>query len=351
MIENKKLERVLLLTAGPANIAELLVNVRKKLVKISGGDPREYTSTVFVNSGTGAIESVLGSIIHNKELLIIVNGVYGERIRSIAKTLNVPHQYLEYGHDKIPNLSEIENLLKDDENIGYIAMVHMETTLGKINPMHDVGMLAKKYNKTYIVDAMASFATESLNVKKDNIDFCIANSNKGIQGVPGLSFAIIKKTELDKIKNTKPKSLYLDLYAQYKMEEEKGQTPYTPAIQSFFALDQALDELNEEGVNNRINRYDHSSKTLIKGMEKIGIYPYLPLEFRSKTLTTFVLPKDISYDELSEKLKEERYVIYPGKGPSADHTFRIGNLGIVNRKHIENFLQTFEKIFNRIKNK
>lgn len=362
--KNKKLERILLLTAGPANISErvrkslahydichrdrefadLLCGVRKKAVNVAGGS-KDYTSVVFVNSGTGAIESVMGSAIETgKNTLIIVNGNYGERIRKIAQVLELPYRDLEYAYDKVPDLNAVESVLKNDKNMGYVAMVHMETTLGKLNPMHDVGMLCRKYGKKYIVDAMASFGAEPLNVIKDNIDYCIANSNKGLQGPPGLSLVVAKKSDLEKLKKKKPKSLYLDLYNQYRVEEEKGQTPYTPAIQTLFGLNEALDELLEEGVANRQKRYRASSDALVDGLMRAGFCPVLAQNIRSRTLTTFENPSGMPYEELHDALKKEGYEIYPGKGPNAEKTFRIGNLGIVNYNHIQKFLKTFEGV-------
>lgn len=359
-------KKLLLLTAGPANISEgvrnsllrpdishrdedfanLISGIRDKLVRASGGNSEDYTSVIFINSGTGAIESVVGSVVHDKKLLVIVNGDYGNRIRKIAQILHVPNCSLEYKINEVPDLNKVDEALRNEE-IGYVGMVHMETTIGKINPMHDVGILARRYNKTFIVDAMASFATEPLNVEDDNIDFCIANSNKGIQGVPGLSFVVARKEALERIKDKKPRSLYFDLYGQYKMEEEKGQTLYTPAIQSLFGLDKALDELFKEGIESRIMRYENSSRTLIDGMERFGIRPYLPPERRARTLTTFVLPENIEYRILYEGLKEEGYEVYPSKGLSIN-AFRIGNLGIVTPEDIKEFLIAFENVYDKI---
>ena len=48
----------------------------------------------------------------------------------------------------------------------------------------------------FFVDAMTSFGAIPLNMK--NIDFLLSNSCKSLQGVPGISFVIARKSMLDK---------------------------------------------------------------------------------------------------------------------------------------------------------
>src|SRR3989338_7677137 len=127
----KDRKKLLLLTAGPANISEsvrnsllhpdishrdedfanLVSGIRDKLIRASGGDSEDYTSVVFINSGTGAIESVIGSVVHDKKLLVIINGDYGNRIKKIAQILNVPNYSLEYKINEIPDLNDVDEVL------------------------------------------------------------------------------------------------------------------------------------------------------------------------------------------------------------------------------------------------
>lgn len=353
-----------LLNPGPANVTEsvrksliqpdlchrekeffdIMQRVRKGLVKIVGGDER-YTAIILTGSGTAAIEAVISSVYG--KLLNIINGDYGKRIKKMAEIYDIDTVSLDFGWNH-PDSEEIEETLKKDKKITHISVVHHETTNGMLNNIRAIGELAKKYNKTFIVDAMSSFAGEDLSMIEDNIDFCMSSSNKCIQGFPGLSFVIAKKSVVDELKGKKPRTLYLNLYNQYETQE-RNDTPFTPAVQAFYALDQAIKELEEEGFENRKKRYRKSAEILRKGLTKLGFKLLLPKELRCNILTTVILPKNMAYKTIHDKLKEKGYVVYAGKGTLDNNTFRIANMGILTSEDILKFLEVFEAVLDDLK--
>lgn len=358
------MKKLILLNPGPANVSEsvrksltqpdlchrekeffdIMQRVRKGLVKIAEGD-ENYTSIIFTGSGTAAIEAVVSSVYG--KLLNIISGDYGKRIKKMAEIYSIDNVSLDYGWG-YPNLEEIEETLKKDDKITHISVVHHETTNGMLNNIRAIGKLAKRYNKTFIVDAVSSFAGEDLSMVDDNIDFCISSSNKCIQGFPGLSFVIARRSRVEELKDKKPRNLYLHLYNQYEAEE-RNDTPFTPAVQTFYALDQAIKELEEEGLENRKKRYRKSAETLRKGLTKLGFKLLLSKELRCNILTTVILPKNIDYKTIHDRLKEKGYVVYAGKGILDNNTFRIANLGILTSKDILKFLKAFEAVLNDLK--
>ena len=61
--------------------------------------------------------------------------------------------------------------------------------------------ICKKYKKNLIVDAMSSFGAIPIDARKINFDALAASANKCLEGIPGVSFVIIRKTILKKFKN------------------------------------------------------------------------------------------------------------------------------------------------------
>jgi len=250
---------------------------------------------------------------------------------------------------EIPNIGGIEKLLKIDRDISCVAMVHHETTSGMLNPMREVGKIAKANNCTYIVDAMSSFAGLVFDTKKEGIDFVISSSNKCIQGMPGLSFVIAKKEELEKIKGYPRRTVYLDLYSQYESLEDKKQMQFTVPIQTTYALRQAINEFLEEGAEQRQARYFKSWGTLVKGMGRLGFKKLLEDENESRILTTFREPENANYNfkRMHDLLYERGFTIYPGK-IGADDTFRLANLGAINHKDIKKFLGAMKDVMGKM---
>lgn len=232
-------------------------------------------------------------------------------------------------------------LLEEDKGIDVVAMVHQETSTGMINPVRKVGELCKKYQRTLVVDAISSLAGEKLSVREDNIDFCISGANKAIASFPGLSFVCAKRDKLDSTKDNR-RTFYLDLYTHFYNEEILNGPPFTPAVQIFFALETALDELIAEGIDNRVNKYKSLAETVRNGLAKLGLELFLPPQYRSNTVTSVLLPQGISFESLHNKLKAKGFIIYAGKGPLSGKTFQVANMGALTTEDIYKFLEAFK---------
>jgi 2-aminoethylphosphonate-pyruvate transaminase len=135
-----------------------------------------------------------------------------------------------------------------------------------------------------------------------------------------------RRAALEGLREVPARSVYLNLYAQWKAEETDN-TPFTPAIQVFFALRQAIRETRAEGLEERCRRYREAARELREGMAEIGLQPIVPPPWRSNTLTTFPLPEGVAYDRLHDAMKRRGYVIYAGQGDLKRWAFRIANLG------------------------
>ncbi|MGK3225683.1 2-aminoethylphosphonate--pyruvate transaminase [Enterobacter soli] len=296
-----------------------------------------YTSVLLQGSGSYAVEAVLGSVIgqHGK-VLIVSNGAYGARMAEMAGLMGIAHHVYDCGEVARPDVHTLEAILEDDTDISHIAMVHCETTTGILNPIAEVGELARRYGKTYIVDAMSSFGGIPLDVAELNIDFLISSANKCIQGVPGFAFVIARTAKLD-VCAGRSRSLSLDLYAQWRcMEDNHGKWRFTSPTHTVLAFAQALAELDQEsGVAARYQRYRHNQQTLVNGMRELGFTPLLDDAFHSPIITAFYSPDDAQYrfKEFYSRLKEQGFVIYPGKVSQSD-CFRIGNIGEVYERDI-----------------
>ncbi len=365
----KKIKRNILLNPGPATTTDsvkyaqvvpdicpreeefgkVMKSISADLTKIAGGD-ENYTTVLFGGSGTAAMDSVINSVVPaDKKILIINNGAYGERIVNIAKAYSINHRDLKFKLETLPDLKEIENVLSEDDQIACVAIVHHETTTGIINPIKAIGSLVKKYNKIYIVDTISSFAGIPINIKDCHIDFMMSTSNKCIQGMAGICFIICNKLELRKIKDYQRRSFYLSLYDQYRYFQENYQMRFTPPVQTLYALRKAIDELFEEGIENRYKRYTKNWEVLRNGLIKIGFNLLLNKKIESHLLLTVLEPTNThySFNKMHDLLYEKGFTIYSGK-IGGMNTFRIANIGNIDYNDINSFLETLEKIFKKV---
>lgn len=338
----------------------IVTEIREKLLLLAECDTAEYTTVLMQGSGTFGVESVLGSTIDRDKhcVLILVNGVYGQRIVAMAKILSLPHIVYEVDENKTFAENEIDGLVRHHKNITHIMMVHCETTTGILNDLTAVGEITKKHHLYFIVDAMSSFGGIPIDMTNLKIDFLISSANKCIQGVPGFSFIICKKESLKTLCENNAKSLSLDLYGQWlEMEKDLGKWRYTSPTHAVLAFRQALRELEQEGgVKKRSVRYQENQCILSQGMLRVGFESYIKSELQSPIITTYLAPdelpgtdKKFNFNEFYQYLKDNGFVIYPGKVTNRN-SFRIGTIGHVFPEDMMTFISHVEAYLTKSNN-
>ena len=159
----------LLFTPGPVNVADnvrlaisqkdichrevdfdlLLQSIESKLLKVFDVNPIDYRAVVITGSGTAANESMLSSAVGDKNILILTNGEFGERLVEISTIHNKNTFRLDFPWGEELDLVKVEAYLKCNK-IDVVAMVHHETSSGMLNPIDKVGDLANEYNLIFI---------------------------------------------------------------------------------------------------------------------------------------------------------------------------------------------------------
>lgn len=328
-----------------AEYNNLVQDVRERLICLVTKNKEKYTSVLMQGSGTFSVEATIGSVIpEDGKLLVIANGAYGKRMKDICDYLKIEYVDCTFNDIEAVDLDRVEKLIKENNDITHISMVHCETTTGRLNPIKEVGKLAKDYNKVYIVDAMSSFGGIKIDVEEFNIDFLVSSSNKCIQGVPGFGFIIANREELSKCKGI-AKSLSLDVYAQWEtMDKNNGKWRFTSPTHVVRAFYQALLELEEEGsVKQRYSRYRNNQLTISSRLKALGFDTLVSDDAQSPVITTFLYPKNAKFKfmDFYTYLKNNGFVIYPGKLTDID-TFRIGSIGEVYPEDMERLATIIE---------
>ena len=324
---------------------DIVQRVRHQLVTLAT-DSKDYTCVLMQGSGTASVEAAIGTFVSQSEkLLIITNGAYGARIKTICEYLGIAHDVIKYDETTIPSEEDVKRRLDEDTSISHIAMVHCETTTGILNPVSEIASLAKDQGKAFILDAMSSFGGIPMDIDTLGVDVLISSANKCIQGVPGFGFVLARQALLEKTRGQSP-SLSLDLFDQWQtMQKGNGKWRFTSPTHVVRAFYQALFELEQEGgINARYRRYSESQKLLVNGMRNLGFRTLLDDSVHSPIITSFYSPKSelFQFKKFYGLLKDKGFVIYPGKISQAD-CFRIGNIGEIYQEDIQKLLEAVEE--------
>jgi 2-aminoethylphosphonate-pyruvate transaminase len=313
--------------------------LRAKLRPVFGAGPG-HEIMLLTGSGTAAMEMAVSSVVPpGRGILTIENGAFGERLGEIAALHDLPHLTVKRPWGSLIDPAEVEAALARDPNIAAVAMIHHETSVGIINPVAAVGRLCRARGVTLVVDAVSSLGAEDLDVERDQIDVCFSSANKCLHSVSGVSFLCVAPEVWPRIEAAPPRVYYLDLLRYRKYFAELEQTPFTPAVSTFFALETALDELAEQGgVAARREIYRRRNLLVRRVLTDLGFQSFTNTGRESHAIVTMRVPSFIAVDALYDRLKDRGYIVYRCKGALAADHIQIANMGEIPDSTIDTFL-------------
>lgn len=357
---------MILLNPGPVNLSErvrrallkpdlchrepefaaLQTRIRDELLASQGLEPRRWAAVLLTGSGTAAVEAMLITLVPRQgRLLIVENGVYGERFSKIAQAHGIASRALHHAWTDSVDLVALERALAE-EPFTHLAVVHHETTTGRLNELSAIAARCRPHGVRLLVDGVSSFGAEAIEFEDWGVAGCAATANKCLHGVPGAAFVVVRRDCVPGA-DTAPRSLYLDLRASLR-EQDGGGTPFTQSPQVFYALEEALAELRDEGGRAaRRARYARLAQQVRVGLSALGFRPLVPEEQSSVVLSAFRLPSGLSFERLHDGMKEAGFVVYAGQGELAKRHCRVSTMGAVTEADLERFVAAVQAVIER----
>lgn len=317
---------------------DLQDEARARLVAAYELDPAEWAAVLMTGSGTAAVESMIAALVpQDGKLLVIENGVYGERITQIATQYGIAHDVLKHEWMQAPDVAEVAARL-DAGGYSHVAVIHHETTTGRLNDLGAIADVCRARGVRMLVDGVSSFGAEAIDFGGDVIDAVAATANKCLHGVPGAAFVIVRRSALTKAAS---RTYYLDLGRLAKLQDQRN-TPFTPSVHAYYALVEALREFDEAGGwRARHARYKALADQVQAGLAARGMPLVLPDGESSVVLRAYRLPQGVAYEALHDGLKARGFVIYAGQGGLSKELFRISTMGAIEAADVERLLEGF----------
>ncbi len=369
LLEAKRHAHYMLLNPGPVNttstvksalvhhdvchrdstFSELLVALTDKLRRIFRATPH-HTVLAITGSGTAAMEAALTSTVpRGKKLLVVDNGAFGERMVEVAMVHEMDIVHLRYPWGATVDAADIERALEANPDIAVVAMVHHETSVGLLNPVRAIGEACRRHDVLLVVDAVSSLGAEDLDVVRDHVDICYSSANKCLHAVCGASFMCVSPRVWPRIEALPPRSYYLDLRRYRRYMNELAQTPFTPAVSVYFALDAACAEFLRDGHAARFAMYRERNRRVREGLAVLGMPSFTQTGMESSSIVTAKLPEGVAFDALYELVKERGIIIYGCKGILADRYVQIANMGDLGEDDITRFLEVMAEELARLR--
>ena len=306
---------------------------------------------ILTTSGTGGLESaVVNTLSPGDKVLAISIGIFGDRFAECAKVYGAEVIPLKYEWGQAVNPDDVKKALKDNPAVKAVMVTHNETSTGTTNPLKDIAKVVKDAGKLILVDAVSSMSSIDVQVDAWNLDVVVTGSQKGWMVPPGLAFVSISEEGWKAHAQAKMPRFYFD-YTRAKKFIPDGQTPWTPAVSVYFGLDVALDMMLKEGLQNIFARHARVADRAREWVKSKGLQLLVADEkYASNTVTAVRAPEDMEVSKFTGTLRDEyKVVIAGGQGGMKGKVFRIGHLGFINDKDMDEIIAAMDKALPKAK--
>jgi len=362
------LKEYLIMLPGPTNVpARVSRAMCRPLVSHRGEEFRELMERITENakevfmtksdiyvltaSGTGGVEAAVSNLFwKGDKVLVPILGVFSERLAETVERrgAEVIRVNVEWG-DAV-SAEKVKEVMDGVRDLTAIALTYNDTSTGvTVRELREIGKLSRDRGTLLMVDAISILGGDELPVDEWNVDVCVTGSQKCLACPPGLSLISVSENAWEKISSMKNRPFYFDLISYKEFYEKKRETPYTPAIPLFYALDEALRIILEEGIWNRIRRHRTCAKAFYRAIEALNLRPFSREEVRSNTVIAVKNPEGISDSDIRRLMRERfRILIAGGMGRLSGTMFRIGNMGIVSGREVLYTISALEDVLSML---
>lgn len=291
---------------------------------------------VYPSSGNGGWEaSLVNTLSPGDRVLFGSNGQFASGWQKVAGGVGLTVEELQGDWSCPIDLAALENRLAEDRGreIRALALVHNETSTGVVN---DIAGARKALDRTghdalLLVDVVSSLGAMDYRHEEWGVDVTVAGSQKGLMVPPGLGFNAPSPKALAAAQAAQLPKSYWDWENILEFNRD-GFYPYTPATNLFYALDEALSMLLEEGLPHVFARHARLAEATRRAARGWGLDVYCrdPKAF-SQALTAVAMPAGYNADVLRQVILERFDMsLGTGLGQLKGKVFRIGHLGDLN---------------------
>ncbi len=287
---------------------------------------------VLSGSGTAGVDMAMESILNEGDSAVVPNfGEFSSRLGDSAAFTGAKVSRPDGEFGNAPELEKVDTAMNEVGRVKALCVVFNETSTGVTwRRLKELKELATKYGALFVVDAISVLGGEDIPVDKLGADICIAGSQKCLAAPPGLVILSFSEEAKKTSEKVKPRNQYFDVTKYFKFAEH-NEIPSTPAVPLFFALDEALKMVIEEGLENRFGRHEICANAFYAAFAKLGLKAFAKEEFRSRSVIGINYPTGID-DKSFRAFLDEKYGIQiaGGFGKLKGSMFRVGSMGEIN---------------------
>lgn len=291
----------------------------------------EHDVVVLTGSGTAAMEAAVANLVSpGTKALVLVGGKFGERWLELVQAYRGEAVVLEYPYGEGVRPERVAEALAAHPGIEVVFATQNESSTAVLNDIEGIAEAVRRGSDALlVVDAISGLGGAPLPMDAWGVDVVVAGSQKCLMLPPGLSFVAASERAWRRMERSASPRYYFDLPA-YRKAGAKGETPYTPNVSLFFALEEALALIQGEGLEKGFERHRLMRDMVRAGIRALGLPLFVDEEWASPTLTAVAGVEGLDVEQLRKVVNTDFGVILSGgQGELKGKIFRIGHMGYV----------------------
>ncbi|MBI3009701.1 MAG: alanine--glyoxylate aminotransferase family protein [Candidatus Omnitrophica bacterium] len=287
----------------------------------------------LTSSGTGAMEAAVVNLLSpGDEAIVILGGKFAERWQKLCSVYGITVRAIPVAYGAAVDPKQLAVALKDYPNAKVVFTTLCETSTGIVNDLRSIAALTRKSQAVLVVDAISGLLADDCPTDQWGIDVLVAGSQKGLMLPPGLAFLSLNARAWELVERSKTPRFYTDLRL-YRKSLADDDTPFTSAVSTVIALDEALKRILSMGVTQTIEHCGQLAAATRAGMKALGLELFS--QRPSNGVTAVQVPAGVDGKQLTKIMYERsRVMVAGGQGEMAGKIFRFAHMGYISSEDI-----------------
>jgi pyridoxamine---pyruvate transaminase len=262
-------------------------------------------------------------------VLNLVSGVFGKGMGYWLAGFGAELHELEVAYNEAVDPADVDRFLTDHPEIGLVTVVHSETPSGTLNPVEEIGPIAKRHGALTLVDCVSSLGGMPMWPDDWQLDVCVAGPQKCLAGPPGMSLMTVSDDAWAAIRENPaaPRASFLSMLDWKEQWLEGGKFPFTPSVVDLHGVEAACDVVLAEGLEASFERHSRAAAACRAGARamEIELWPASD-EIAAACVTALAVPDGLTDTQVRDHCRS-RYGVMISGGQGAGNLVRIGHMG------------------------
>ena len=303
-------------------------------------------------SGTGGVEFAVANLVDKDDkVLVPVFGVFGERLAAACEFYSKNVIRVEIPLGKAADPEVLKKALDENKDVTVVAFPYNDTSTGTLcYDLEGMMRICRERGVYTIVDTVSILGGREIPVDRLGIDVCVTGSQKCLAAPPGVALVSFSERAYEKASKKEKRPHYLDITKYRHFLRDRAETPFTPVITVFFALNEALRIILEKvGFDKWIKRHEAGAEALYTGLERLGVNFMTEQKYRSPTVIALNPQQGIDAEEIRKIMREKfNIMIAGGLAKFRGKMFRIANIGNISQERILRTIDALGKTLNML---